>query len=725
MSVKIIDTLKPKNSGTFPVVEAVDVAVAADLRLPEALEAKADASALADTNAAVSAKANASDVATETASLQAQIDAIVTPVTQDAEVQNARVDVYGQTHTTLKDRIDSSDSGLTEFKVKIADAITLNYEIGYFIMSNSTKASNANFMISEPFFVNKGCEIVVRAKGYETSVAIIAQTNSEGTIYTKVVQSLDSNFRYYTYTVPADGYYMISAHKNFTPEVYIKSIENDISKINNKITDIDQNFFGQQTLSFTNGSYISSSGSKETNPRFQVSSAITLTKGDRIKIKAHGYLTNVAILAETDAEQTTYTPKVVSTDSTYKFYDYIVENTGLYVISNSIVDAAELYILSNDDELTSRVTTLESEISLLVENEFTPISSVGTLLEGKSAQSNGAGLAYMVEGDSTYNVREYVVPAGVKAIRVYCTATSDTRFGVGFFCLQENNIIIYQYNSETPMAATVDIEIPEGTYKIWANGQFNLVPTIQTCTVQKVSNSYTKSEIDAKIEYIDPFSDISLFSKFGVIGDSYASGVLIYGNVSSEKYDISWGQILARKHGITCTNYSAGGLSTRTWLTSPRGLALLNSSADEDLYLLALGINDYYNLGVDYLGDITDITDYSDPSEYGDTFYGNYGRIVEAVKSHAPNAKIIMFTVANQDTVPAMFSDAIIEIAEHYNIPYIVQYSDDFFKSQTYTDMNGGHPTAIGYSGMACAFDRLINKCMVDFHTYFRNTFMY
>lgn len=119
MSVKIIDTLKPKNNGSFPIVEAVDVAVAADLRLPEALEAKADASALEATNAAVATKADASEVATATAELQGEIDQIVISASAEAivapEVAQARVGIDGTEYSTLKDRLDASDSTKPDF----------------------------------------------------------------------------------------------------------------------------------------------------------------------------------------------------------------------------------------------------------------------------------------------------------------------------------------------------------------------------------------------------------------------------------------------------------------------------------------------------------------------------------------------------------------------------------------------------------------------------------
>ena len=206
MAVVVIDTIKPKNQGTFPVVEAADVKVTNDKRLDTALNEKANAStvealstavagkasqsdltalsntvadkadktALAETNTAVagkqgalteeqlaacnsgitstlvtqigtnttaiagkasqadlsalqetvSGKADTSDLTTleaevdtkadvtTTTSLQAQIDAIVTPVSQTAEVENARVDANGISHVNLKARIDSTEKDI-------------------------------------------------------------------------------------------------------------------------------------------------------------------------------------------------------------------------------------------------------------------------------------------------------------------------------------------------------------------------------------------------------------------------------------------------------------------------------------------------------------------------------------------------------------------------------------------------------------------------------------
>lgn len=221
-----------------------------------------------------------------------------------------------------------------------------------------------------------------------------------------------------------------------------------------------------------------------------------------------------------------------------------------------------------------------------------------------------------------------------------------------------------------------------------------------------------------------PYCDFSVFRKFGVIGDSYASGELYFGGHYVDAYFRSWGQILARMCGNTCTNYSRGGLTTKTWLASDRGLSLVNSSDPEDLYILALGINDYAQ-GLTYLGTIKDITSHESYADYADSFYGNYGRIIEQVMAYAPHAKLVMFTCAATHERAMPYNDAIEEIASHYGLPCVRLYDDPFFQSYTYTHMSGGHPRAVAYSGMAITFKHLVEDAMVTYSNYFDDLYMY
>lgn len=106
MPVNVIDTLKPKNNGTFPVVEAVDVAISDSKRLPAALAEKANLTDLAPINEAIAGKADS----TTTTGLQSQIDQIVISSASETvvapEVAQARVSTTEE-YNTLKDRLDA------------------------------------------------------------------------------------------------------------------------------------------------------------------------------------------------------------------------------------------------------------------------------------------------------------------------------------------------------------------------------------------------------------------------------------------------------------------------------------------------------------------------------------------------------------------------------------------------------------------------------------------
>lgn len=206
---------------------------------------------------------------------------------------------------------------------------------------------------------------------------------------------------------------------------------------------------------------------------------------------------------------------------------------------------------------------------------------------------------------------------------------------------------------------------------------------------------------------------LSLFEKVGVIGDSYASGELAFDGNNIDHYEISWLQQLARKNGFVGTNFSYGGSQTRHWLLADKGLNLLNTSEPQELYVLALGINDI-SLGLDYLGVEADIDTGSD------TFYGNYGKIIKAVQVKAPNAKLVMSTIAGYDQVKDQFNAAIANIANHFGIPFIVLNEERFFISDFYqNNLVGGHPTAPVYSAMALAYERMISKVMYNRYDYF------
>lgn len=241
--------------------------------------------------------------------------------------------------------------------------------------------------------------------------------------------------------------------------------------------------------------------------------------------------------------------------------------------------------------------------------------------------------------------------------------------------------------------------------------------------------SVSKSDFENYEEKIP--IDFGFFEKFAIVGDSYASGEIYVADSSQSKgytvadyYPKSWGQILARKYGATCINLSVGGLTTRTWLTNSHGLTKMLAEKPQELYLCALGINDEISLGASYLGTIEDIKNYDSYSDYPDTFYGNYGKIIEQIKAHAPKSKIVLMSMAYlYNATEDSFTMAIKNIANHYNIPFINIKDDAFYaKNSIYkTGQSYNHPTAPLYAGMAQANERLFCRCVVDNYDYFKD----
>lgn len=72
------------------------------------------------------------------------------------------------------------------------------------------------------------------------------------------------------------------------------------------------------------------------------------------------------------------------------------------------------------------------------------------------------------------------------------------------------------------------------------------------------------------------------------------------------------------------------------------------------------------------------------------------------------------------------FINAVVEeIAEYYEIPCMIQLDEQFFISNYYrNDCGGGHPSAIIYSGMALAIERMFDKCINENKEYFTTIYL-
>ena len=221
------------------------------------------------------------------------------------------------------------------------------------------------------------------------------------------------------------------------------------------------------------------------------------------------------------------------------------------------------------------------------------------------------------------------------------------------------------------------------------------------------------------------FTSIGFFNRIGVIGDSFASGAIFVSGTQYINYDCSWIQILAHKYGKTGVNYSASGMSTRKFRNPADSnyntygygklIADIGTKNAPGLYIIALGINDI-NDSIP-IGTISDIND-NDPTQNADTFYGNYGFIIQQIRANKSIARIMCSTVTRPGgdvTTYNNYNNAIIAIANKFGVPLLDIRNDEFFNSEYWENyMSSGHPTATRYAGMANAYERIIAKALID-----------
>jgi hypothetical protein len=259
---------------------------------------------------------------------------------------------------------------------------------------------------------------------------------------------------------------------------------------------------------------------------------------------------------------------------------------------------------------------------------------------------------------------------------------------------------------------SVDNTVREYSYLVEEDGYVMVSYNPDYTHTLQIGSEYSNIALRAMVGDRYDYGTFSMFEKFGVIGDSWSSGVIFRqnsgGDYENTFRNLSCGKILARNTGTNCALYSTGGATTRSWLSNSQyGLQQLLADEAKQLYISMLGINDSNTLGADYLGDITDITS-DDYATYPDTFYGNYGKIIGNIKTHAPNAKIVLITAPNKDEVRASYNSAIEAIANRFGIVCIKMHEDEYFNSDYFTQYVNGHPVAVTYSGMAKRFEKLI-----------------
>ena len=216
--------------------------------------------------------------------------------------------------------------------------------------------------------------------------------------------------------------------------------------------------------------------------------------------------------------------------------------------------------------------------------------------------------------------------------------------------------------------------------------------------------------------YQPTWTDVSMFERMGIGGDSYAGG----GGIISGIRSLTWGKNLERQAGITVDIYAKSGTDVVAWSkNSTYGLGALLAGTECGLYWLQHGIN-----GTSTAAEIGTPADMSaDPQP--DTFYGRYAYTVQQIQATFPHARIVLATITGSayglsQSTYAEVNTAIRNIAEFCGVPCIDIVEDPFFRSTFYGGWTASnHPTAPVAAGMAMAYRRLISKCIQANKDYF------
>lgn len=437
--------------------------------------------------------------------------------------------------------------------------------------------------------------------------------------------------------------------------------------------------------------------------------------------------------------------------------------TSLGIVSPSITWESGHYRDNNGVEADHAAYSMSDNISLAEGDTIYILANVGTgsisviapvTSDGNPVQINASTMNVKTDGNIT-KVYSYTAPF---AVDVSLSIKNSNSYAYCFIEKSKDEPIVksilnyripsitinYHYyvngdtvNEHNKYAYTEPIQMYTGeTIKFHARGEGNVVSLLRLVssdgtfisTIQQTSGTgeYDVSYTTSTDCYVSICSDLAYFRdlyitkknttheynkdlfasfiKFGVIGDSLASGESVANNGGTnqyiDNYDYSWGQFIARNHGMTCVNFSKGGATTRSWLNpaSDWGLPkLLNPDNKCNAYIIALGVNDPSIPG--YLGSVADIH-LDDFKQNADTFYGNYARIIGYIKQVQPKAKIFMLTMPSDwgDYLTAIRTIAGLYDKDVYLIDLNRDYYNEFTSGFISQCKRQGHFNSIGYN---------------------------
>lgn len=262
---------------------------------------------------------------------------------------------------------------------------------------------------------------------------------------------------------------------------------------------------------------------------------------------------------------------------------------------------------------------------------------------------------------------------------------------------------------------TIKAQLEKGTVATdyispWASG----IRSKRLDDLEAVAEKTAAYLADKPLERIDTnYMFLPIFHNVGCIGDSLASGESgVYENGERryvDFYEHSWGQYLARATGNKYYNFSAGGLTAKTWLERQAADAFDESKKCE-AYIIGLGVNDA--IAEVTVGTSADIN-LADYTQNADSFYGNYGKIIQKIKEFQPKAKIFVITAPEMVVQNHGLNDAVKTIATLFDNVYVLDLyayrTSHFTKGIIASQYRAGHYNAVGYKYISAVIGSYID----------------
>ena len=617
--------------------------------------------------------------------------------TGDAELMDGRIGWDGRVYDNLGNAIREQLKTSMKQYIALPFNLTENYYIDY---------SNGDVVYHERTFYNASdfIKILPQSRMIFIDNLVYDSLDRGGLAFYDSEYKYISGYRYdhvmgsLKVNAPDNAIYMRFTYKNDTSNnMGSVIIYQDGTEIMLSINEITKNIMSERIdISVeTLGEYVRYDGEIGYSDNWFMSNTIRMNKGESLYVYSMGHDRNVAVISQKNGD--TYTPLSTSIDRNFRWYVYNSEKDNTDIVISAL--EPEIENVKVFKQPNSMIDGMTSKCNYVFKNNIA--YKEGSYIEYETGIVRTDGnISHLASSDYIH------VNPNSNVIINNLNYDNPNKAGLAFY--DENKIFVEGIQYQQMTDYNLSVVVPAKCKFMRITAFVNNIDTIHILndSLYDLRNDINNIKNDKKYNYC------KMFHKIAGIGDSLMSGEIVVWNEEKQArdyidcYNYSWLSNLCKTIGAEAVHYSRGGRTTKTWLNEY--LDVMKSETEKpSAYFIGLGTNDSNR-------DVV-LGDESDCGTLNDTFYGNYSRIIDEIKTFNPDAVIFclsLYFVNNDRSV--QFSDAIKRIAELKNCYFI-----DFLNSHleySYVDkiqskyVYWGHFTTLGYIRVGDEILELVNS---------------